>query len=259
MEQKEWLDILNTGGADVDITRVKQICEGYNGFTYWIGFLASSDFYMVFVIGVSMLSGLLVSSKEYQLRLEGMGNFIVTRVNYTKMTWSILIANIFYVITILFTVFVLMTIISLLLFPVKETTGITVCLNMKNPTVQKCIGFIVVHFIKLMIYMICCMMLSYGLSILINNKYWCSLTGLFLYFGPLVIVSILGKLMGNLSNGIGNKLVSFVPDRFLLSSVEFYATEEINRADEFIVPLVLVVAVFFVMKVYLVNGKKAYL
>ena len=65
--------------------------------------------------------------------------------------------------------------------------------------------------------------------------------------------------MGNISNGIGNKLVSFVPDRFLLSSVEFYATEEINWADEFIVPLVLVVAVFFVMKVYLVNGKKAYL
>ncbi|MCH5268223.1 MAG: hypothetical protein J1E62_07755 [Lachnospiraceae bacterium] len=259
VEQKELLNTLNSGAVDVDIDRVKQIYEGYNGFTYWIGFLASSDFYMVFVIAVSMLAGLLVASKEYKLRLDGLGNFIITRADYSKMTWSILTANILYVISILFAVFVFMTMLSLFFFPVEKNAAITVCLNMQNPTIQKCIGFIVIHFSKLMIYMICCMMLSYGLSILLNNKYWCSLTGLFLYFGPLVIVSILGQLLGGVSSNIVNHLSAFVPDRFLLSSVEFYATERINWADEFVLPVFLIVVVFFIMNIYLVRGKKAYL
>lgn len=86
VEQNEWLDIMNSGAVDVDITHVKQIYEGYNGLTYWIGFLASSDFYMVFVIALSMLSGLLVASKEYKLRMEGMDMTIISLLFFRSKT-----------------------------------------------------------------------------------------------------------------------------------------------------------------------------
>ena len=223
--------------------------------SYLFNFLFSSDLYIIFVLILSLAFGVILGGVEFRNREKGFGNMMFSRSEVKKGTCKILLAQILYVSIYIIVYFSLLTIVTLLIYPVDSSVQFTLPFPLETSSVATCILLIVEHISKLLIYIIAIVVITYGASGFINNKYVITVVPIMVYFIPLFICS----LIGNIITPVGGFFSFFIPDKYLLAIYNRYAAEYVSIGNEFLLPILLITLACIIIFAYIKKIKRNYL
>ena len=180
---------------------------------------------------------------------------IFSRSGVRQGTYKILSAQILYVAIYIITYFTLLTVVTLVIFPVDSNVRFTLPFPLETSSVTTCILLIFEHMIKLLIYMITIVVITYGVSCFINNQYAISVVPIMVYFIPILSCSLISHMIAP----AGEFLAHFVPDQYLLTISNRYAVEHVSIGDEVLLPSFLFTLAFIIICAYNNKIKRNYL
>ncbi len=254
-EKLDLYESIASNSSDLDLASAKASLAGINGFTYLFDFLFSSDFYIIFVIILSLSFGIILGSVELKNRKSGFGNMIFSRINLKKGTSNIILAQILYVTIYIIGFFAVLTAVTLIIFPVDNTVEFSVNILLNITSSMQCILLMTEHIFKLLIYSILVVIFTYGISCFINNKYIIPFVPVMIYFVPLLICS----LVGNAVVSVGEFTTHFIAEMYLMSTYDKYAMDGYEYFNEFFIPVLLIAASAALMLIYFKKLKRNYL
>lgn len=251
-EQAEWAQQLESASPDLNIEKTQKLVEGYNGFSYLFNFLFSSDYLVVFfliaLIGFSCICGI----QLYNHKKSGFGNLIISRIEYPIYLNRMILAQIVYIAVYMILYFVLLIVVTNIMFPIKLANNITSILSFNKFSPSMSI-LILIFQMGLILFLILSITVIIALSdAIINNKYVICFLSIIIYFLPFIICTI----VENLSHSLANVLSKLVFDSNLLS-IYFYSVTDMSLREAvsnyLSVPIILLITS---ITLYLFNTSK---
>ncbi|MBP3339112.1 MAG: hypothetical protein J6L69_06890 [Lachnospiraceae bacterium] len=255
VDKVELYDNIISNSSDFNLDAGIRHYEGINAFTYLFDFIFSPDFYIIFVIVLSMSLGVIFGGTELKNRTTGFGNMIFSRINVQKGNIQILLSQIVFSIIFIVVFFTIITIITLLLFPVNEGKGFTIVIPMQITSISQCVYLLIEHISKLLIYIVSVVCITYGISYYVSNKYIILFVPLIVYMVPLFVCSIVGSFF----KPLGNVLSYLVADQYLLSIYDRCTSRNVDLGSELILPVTLVIIALILLCNYCRNINRNYL
>lgn len=214
LEKNDWQEQINLAPADMNIEVAKQIYNGFTGISYLDRFLFSPDFYIVFVIILFVGFGIHIGATTYKNLQTGFGTLIVSKIGYKKYINTILIAQVLYISTFVFTYFIV-----LFLFTSIFGGGYSEYLTSNLGEVNGMRHFLTMmgHVVLLLIYTLLTVLITSLVTHLIRNKYLIQIIPVTLYFLPLLIASTIGNILLYSGSNLFKYTWYFVSDTYLLS------------------------------------------
>lgn len=220
LEKKDWISVLNSGSDDVNLAKVTEITEGYNGLYYFESFLYSNDYFIIFCIVLLLGFGISIGSQVFTSIQTNYGNMIITRLTYSKYLKQVLLTQTLYMFTYIISFFLLVIICSLLFLGID--------FNISSPSIFKGMGilqFILTSLgsiIQMSFYIIVTILITTVSPLFLRNKYIVQLL-------PFIIVMVsylAANILGNISP-ILSLLTSFVVlDNIVLSIKNMYISDQ---------------------------------
>lgn len=254
-DKQELYGVIMNPVEDVNIEIAKKQYEGINGFTYLFDFLFSSDYYIIFVIILSLSFGVILGGVEFENRTTGLGNIIFSRIDIRNGTYKILLAQVTYICIYVSAFFAILTSITLILFSANSNIEFSIIIPLNTSSSISCLCLIIEHMIRLLIYIILIIVMTYGVSHIVNNKYVVTFVPVMVYFVPLFVASILGYINKN----VGIIASYFVADRYYGAIYTRYARGSVSVEEETFLPLILIVLSIIMFILYFKKIKKDYL
>lgn len=202
--------LLERQAKDADLSKVKILLDGTNGFTYLFNFYFSSDFYIVFSIICLLFIGIIFGMNDYCVR-EGMGNFILSRINYNKYISKVITARALYIVTFI-SIYEFITYFFTLIFnPIKRCTAFNFSLNLSTKSFSICLILLILNLIVLSSYLIIVTFFSFVLNIKASNKYIMMFIPFLIYIIPFISCSVVYSI----SPSVAKLIELFISDRYI--------------------------------------------
>lgn len=228
LEKMDWIGQYHNPGADVsDAEGFLALAKGYNGFTYLSKFLFSSDsmvfFIWVMLIGFAAVSG----TRIYSYCQNGYGNLLVSRIGYKQFQKDIFIAQNLYVLTVMGMEFLLLTGITLLIFPPEKSDFFVTALTLYDTTDMVSLLMVLAkQYIIILIYVLLVMNITLLSACVIRNRYIIQFLPILIYLVPGLVISVVETFCYPLAE----KLLMFAPNVYLFSYYALYIEEQSNLA-----------------------------
>ncbi|NBI06912.1 hypothetical protein [Senegalia massiliensis] len=248
LTKKEWIDVLNSGASDVNIERVSQIINDYNGIYYFEQFILSSDFFIIFNIILLVGFGLLLSSKIFESIESNYGNLIITRTLFKKYLKKVLISQLIYIVTFIMFFFIVALIITLILFGESNMLSSSIFLNLN--IFQYFINIFIIIFYIAILHTVIIFLSSLSLLFLRNKYIIQSIPFIILVFGY-----IIGYTFGNMSNKLAFITSFFVFDNIIFNLMEIFILKpNLNNISHVLV--FIITCMIIISYLYQANIKK---
>ncbi len=255
MDKQYWYKEIQRKPADMNIEAAIQDYEGINGFTYLFDFIFSGDYFIIFMILLTIVFSAILGGVEHRNRTEGFGNMILARGSAKKITMQIVMAQALYVITFIAAYFLFLVGITLIVFPVNENIEFSLGMNISTSSVWTCLGLIVAQMVMLMVYETLLMVITYMCSIMCRNKYIVMAIPSLFY-----IVTFFGcSLLAYVGKRIGVAASYLVVDKYLGAIYSWYSASSMDILDVVVLPLFLGVIAVAGWKYYIQTIEGNYL
>lgn len=250
LEKKEWIDVLNSGDADVDLQLVSEITAGYSGSYYFEIFLFSNDYNSLVVIVLLIGFGVSISSKMFETLQTNYGTMVISRTRYKTYLTKTLISQIIYMASYIAIFFLAVFFISLFI----SNTGLDISANSfaKGASISAYLSLFVVTIIQLSIYVISIVLISSLSPVFLKNKY-------IIQFFPFIIIMItylIGNVLGNINNSFAFITSFFILDNILFSIQSFFNSSELPFTIIMRSTLFIIFSLVILYIIYKANIKK---
>lgn len=250
LEKKEWIDVLNSGDADVDLQLVSEITAGYSGSYYFESFLFSNDYNSLVVIVLLICFGVSISSKMFETLQTNYGTMVISRTRYKTYLKKTLISQIIYMASYIAIFFLAVFFISLFI----SNTGLDISANSfaKGASISAYLSLFVVTIIQLSIYVISIVLISSLSPVFLKNKY-------IIQFFPFIIIMItylIGNVLGNINNSFAFITSFFILDNILFSIQSFFNSSELPFTIIMRSTLFIIFSLVILYIIYKANIKK---
>lgn len=251
-EKNEWAKQLVNPGADLNIQKVEQIVNGYSGISYLFNFLFSSDYLIIFILIAIISFSCMFGAKLLKHKNNGFGNMIIIRCNYSTYLCSMIKVQSLYVAFYLTLYFILIILLTGILFPFKFGSFITCNFPLYSCDVLECLKCAVPQCILVVLLVINISIFTSLSDLFVNNKYMIYSIPLILYFAPFILASTIGNIFDSFGK-IVSKLV--VDNNILAIYLHRIANTSITNLliDYFCFPLSLMVVN---MIMYILNRQR---
>jgi hypothetical protein len=215
----QWVAELNSGAPDINIDAMRKVVDGYNAIAYINDFFYG-DYIMLFLIVILAVFGISLAADGFINVSDGFGNFIVVRIGHGKYFNQLLAAQALFISTIIGVFFILLIIITIIIYPPawgeEATSGLIV-----NPTGMG--EYFIMWGIQLLQYIflaVISVLIATSSCCLVSNKYLIRLAPLILTFVPM----LLSMFLGNLSDIFLPFASVITMDEFLLINYSYRST-----------------------------------
>lgn len=250
LEKKEWIDVLNSGDADVDLQLVSEIIGGYSGSYYFESLLFSNDYNSLVVIVLLIGFGVSISSKMFETLQTNYGTMVISRTRYKTYLTKTLISQIIYMACYIAIFFLAVFFIFLFI----SNTGLNLSANSfaKGASISTYLSLFVVTIIQLSIYVISIVLISSLSPVFLKNKY-------IIQFFPFIIIMItylIGNVLGNINNSFAFITSFFILDNILFSIQSFFNSSELPFTIIMRSTLFIIFSLVILYIIYKANIKK---
>ncbi len=212
-ERNEWSKQLVNPSADLNIQKVEQIVDGYSGISYLFNFFFSSDYLIIFILLAIISFSCMFGAQLLKHKNNGFGNMIITRCNYSTYLCSMIKVQSVYVGVFLALYFILIILLTGILFPFKFGSFITCNFPLYSYSALECLKCMVPQCILVILLVLNISVFTSLSDLFVNNKYMIYSVPLVLYFVPFILASTIG----NISDSFGKIVSKLVVDNNVLA------------------------------------------
>ncbi|WP_284139599.1 MULTISPECIES: hypothetical protein [unclassified Virgibacillus] len=256
LDKQEWINLLHSPAPDLNIEKVNEIVNGYNGMSYIDTFIFSNDFYLIFVIILLFGFGIHIGPVTFKHLESGYGSLIVTKLGYQKYMMNVIFAQSMYIVTFVISYFFLLFVITYIFgggdFSIKTN------LHLIDVQGGRYFLALISHIVLLIIYLIFVSIVTSLSTPYLKNQYILQIIPLCIYFLPLLIASTIG----NITEFLGKSTGFLVSDDYLLS-LYFYYNSSIPILEKVLsivaLPSILLLMILFLTHVNIKLYKRDYI
>lgn len=114
-DKNEYIKTYNANYEDVDQIKMLELINNYNGIQFGLKFMLNSDFGDIYIIILFLFCGIFLSAQIRELIDNGQENFLLSRIEYKQHVKSIIVAQSFYILIIVFITMTLNLVINYIL------------------------------------------------------------------------------------------------------------------------------------------------
>lgn len=251
-ENLELASLLSSNAMDVNISNVKEIIKATNGLTYFLNFLLSSDFFVIFILIFSISSVFLFGRNIIDDVKNGRGNLIISRIGYKKYLESNILAQTIFNFTFLIIYFSILFFCSYLLNGNYDLShGVITRRDIRQ--YDSIIQYYLIIVVKIISVGIIVNLLTVSATLIntyIKNKYIIQLFPLIVYIVTITIGSTIGNILTNYQQGIA----TFILDAQISYIIDIFFVKNSNHLIEIIV--FLTISNILILALYKKNIKK---
>lgn len=247
-----WEEQLRLAPSDLNPEMVRELVQGFNGFSFIYRFLFSYDYYIMFVLILLMGFGVFLGPVSLSHVKSGFGNMLQMRMEYGKYIKNIILAQIAYIATFLLVYFSVIFFVTFLIFPGSVINQSSINFNIADNNVFSAVILILAQIFLLFIFISLISVITVLSTAFCMNKYVLQCLPLMIYFIPLLISSTIG----NMSVEISNIVKYIVSDNYLLSIQKYFNSLQDNTERILGIVILPIILLIFSFILYRLNVKK---